>query len=395
MSSDRPIKMLDLPHLHAPIRDAMMEVIERVVDGGNYVLGEEVEAFERELADFTGARYAISCGSGSDALFLALQASGVGPGDEVICPAFSFFATAGAIARLGARPVFVDVEPASLNLDPEAARRAARGCQRLRALLPVDIFGQVARIDDFLALGNEVGVPVIEDAAQALGALDQRAAAAGTRARMGCLSFYPTKTLGALGEGGMILTNDPDLKSRLQSLRSHGQSALNRYTELGVNSRLDALKAAVLRVKLRVLPDWLRAQKEIAADYDALLAEAGAAPSDQPFGKTPLPLLYPSSPATPAESAHHQYTVRVLPDARGALRTGLARRGIETAIYYPVGLHQQPSLTKLGYTPFPLTNTEAATRQVISLPSHPGLDASTRRHVIDTVVEVLLSIQGS
>ena len=395
MSSEPPVKMIDLPDLHAPIRDAIAEAIERVVDGGNYVLGDEVEAFERELADFTGAGHAIGCGSGSDALFLALQASGVGPGDEVICPAYSFVATAGAIARLAARPVFVDVEPASLNLDPEATRRAARACPRLRALLPVDIFGQVARLDDFLALGDEVGVPVIEDAAQALGALDERAAAAGTRVRMGCISFYPTKSLGALGEGGMILTNDADLKSRLRSLRAHGQSTPDQFTELGINSRLDALQAAVLRVKLRALPGWLRARKGIAADYDALLAEAGAVPSDQPIENAALPLLYPSSPAAPAQPAHHQYTVRVLPGARDALRDGLASRGIETAVYYPVGLHQQPSLAKVGYTPFPLTNTEAATRQVLSLPCHPGLDASTRRHVIGALVEVLRSIQAS
>ena len=383
--------MLDLPDLHKPIRDAMMDAIERVVDGGSYVLGEEVAAFEQELADYEGVQHAISCGSGSDALFLALQAAGVGPKDEVICPAYSFVSTAGSVARLGARPVFVDIDPDTLNLSPEDARRAARSCQRLRALLPVDLFGQVARLDDLLGLGDEIGVPVIEDAAQALGARDEHGVAPGARSRAGCVSFYPTKTLGAMGEGGMVLTNDGDWANRLQSLRAHGQSTPDQYTELGINSRLDALQAAVLRVKLRALPGWLRARKEVADDYDRLLSQAGALPSSQPIENAALPLLYPSRPAAPAQPAHHQYTVRVLPEARDALRTGLAHRGIQTAVYYPVGLHQQPALMKLGHTPFPLTNTEAATRQVISIPSHPGLDSEDRRRVVESIVEVLQS----
>lgn len=386
--------MLDLPHLHAPIRGALTEAVQRVLDGGSYVLGDEVEAFEQEMADFTGAPYAVSCGSGSDALFLALMASGIGPGDEVICPAFSFFATASSIARLGARPVFVDVESESLNLDPEAARRVSVDCQRLRAFVPVDLFGWVARMDDFLAIGKEFNASVIEDAAQSLGSRDERGASAGTRSQMASISFYPSKVLGALGDGGMILTGDLEMASRLRSLRSHGQSTPNRFSELGINSRLDALQAAALRVKLKELPVWLAAREQIAAGYDSALAASGALPADRSIHDAELPLLYPRSPAAPARSNHHQYTVRVMPEIRDALRAGLARRGIETAIYYPAGLHQQPSLSKVSHTPYPLVQTERAIQQVLTLPSHPGLNEGDCQYVIESLIELLRSLNS-
>ena len=387
MSTQDPIKLLDLPGLHDPIRGELMDAIGRVVDGGHYVLGEEVEAFENELAGYTGAQYAVGCGSGSDALLLSLQAANVGAGDEVICPAYSFFATAGAIARLGASPVFVDIEADSLNLNPELAQEAASRCQRLRALLPVDIFGRIANIEKFTRLGDEIGVPVIEDAAQALGALDEDAMAAGTRARMGCISFYPTKNLGALGEAGVILTSDAETASRLRALRSHGQTHPNHFSELGFNSRLDALQAAILRVKLRRLPIWLHAREEVAATYDRLLSQAGALPSDHLIQEAEIPILYPGRPTQPAKSAHHQYTIRVAPEMREALRLRLAYRGIETGVYYPSGLHEQPALSKLGQVPLPLSETETATRQVLSLPCHPGVDAPARERVIQTLIE--------
>ena len=387
MSTQDPIKLLDLPGLHDPIRGELMDAISRVVDGGRYILGEEVESFEHELADYTGAPYAIGCGSGSDALLLSLQAANVGVGDEVICPAYSFFATAGAIARLGASPVFVDIEAESLNLDPELAQEAASHCQRLRALLPVDIFGRIANIENFTQFGDQIGVPVIEDAAQALGALDEGAIAAGTRARMGCISFYPTKNLGGLGEGGVILTADEEIADRLRALRSHGQTRPNHFSELGFNSRLDALQAAILRVKLRRLPLWLDAREEVAKTYDQLLSQAGALESSHRIEEAEIPILYPARPMQPARSAQHQYTIRVAPEMREALRLRLAFRGIETGIYYPSGLHEQPALSKLGRVPLPLPETEAVTRQVLSLPCHPGVDAKARERVVQTLVE--------
>ena len=364
-----------------------MEAIERVVDGGQYVMGEEVEAFEQELALFTGAKYAIGCGSGSDALSLSLQAADVGPGDEVLCPAFSFFSTASSIARLGAHPVFVDIHPQSLNMDLEATKEIVSECTRLKALLPVDLFGRVAQIDGFVNLGEEIGVPVIEDAAQAIGARDGELASAGTKARMGCISFYPSKNLGALGEGGAILTADEAVAERLRNLRTHGQSAPNHFTELGFNSRLDALQAAILRVKLQALPEWLRARKEVASYYDAKLSEAGALPWGSMLSQAELPLLYPPTPPKPAQSAHHQYTIQVLPEVREALRSRLSQRGIETAIYYAVGLHEQPALAKHGRTPRPLTITDEATRSVMSLPCHPGINSDARSRVMAALVE--------
>lgn len=395
VSTQDSIKLLDLIGLHEPIRDELMNAIEKVVDGGSYALGEEVEAFESELVEYTGAHHAVGCGSGSDALLLALQAANVGAGDEVICPAYSFFATAGAIARLGASPVFVDIEPDSLNLNPDLVQRTVGECQRLRALLPVDIFGRIASMKSLTDLGAEIGIPVIEDAAQALGARDEDQKAAGTRGQMGCISFYPTKNLGAMGEGGVILTSDAETASRLRALRSHGQTHPNHFSELGINSRLDALQAAILRVKLRRLPEWLAAREEVAASYDRLFSQAGALSSDRNLYEAEIPVLYPARPTEPARSAHHQYTIRVAPELREALRLRLTFHGIETGVYYPMGLHEQPALSKLGRCPLPLPETETATRQVLSLPCHPGVNESARERVAQTIVDEIKALSAN
>ena len=392
VSTQDTIKLLDLTNLHAPIHDELMVAIEKVVRSGRYALGEEVEAFEKELSSYTGAKHAVGCGSGSDALLLALQAANVGPGDEVICPAYSFFSTASVIARLGASPVFVDVDPESLNLSPELTRRASRECDRLRALLPVDIFGRVGAIKAFTDLGEEIGVPVIEDAAQALGARDEDGMAAGTRTQMGCISFYPTKNIGAMGEAGVILTSDTETADRLRALRNHGQTLPNHFSDLGINSRLDAIQAAILRVKLRKLPEWLAAREDVAASYDRLFSEAGALSSERKLEEAEIPMLYPARPAHPAQPAHHQYTIRVAPEIREALRLKLTFRGIETGIYYPMGLHEQPALSKMGRCPLPLPETETATRQVLSLPCHPGVDASARARVVEGVVDEIKAL---
>ena len=394
MSNQDTIKLLDLVGLHEPIRADLMEAIGRVVDSGSYALGGEVEAFEDELSVYTGAAHAIGCGSGSDALMLALQAANVGPGDEVICPAYSFFSTAGAIARLGAHPVFVDVQADSLNLDPDLAREAARECQRLRAFIPVDIFGRIASMKAFTELGNEIGVPIIEDAAQALGARETDGVSAGTRGQFGCISFYPTKNLGAMGEGGVILTSDAATADRLRALRNHGQTHPNHFNELGINSRLDAIQAAILRVKLKQLPGWMEAREAVAASYDEIFSRGGALPSEYSLEEADLPLLYPARPSEPARSAHHQYTVRVAPELREPLRLRLRFHGIETGVYYPMGLHEQPALNKLGRCPLPLTITEAATRQVISLPCHPGVDEAARERVAQTLIDELETLSA-
>jgi dTDP-4-amino-4,6-dideoxygalactose transaminase len=383
------IPLQDLGALHAPIRSELDAALSRVIDSGRFVLGEELEAFERELAAYVGAAAGVGCGSGSDALLLALMACDVGPGDEVIVPAYTFFASASAIARLGATPVFADIDPQSFSLDVEHARRLASRCGRLRALLPVHLFGRAADMDACLALGDELGVPVIEDAAQSIGARDASGALIGSRAHLSCWSFYPTKNLGALGDGGMVTTRDPALCERIATLRGHGARSAYYHEEIGINSRLDALQAAVLRVKLRHLEGWTKARAENAAHYDGVFAAAGAATGPDALADASLPLCAPAPPLAPARHVYHHYVVRVPTARRDSLAAQLRDRGIETAVYYPVGLHQQPSLVRADAPRADLPATEAATRECLALPVHSELDAASRARVAEEVVGLL------
>jgi dTDP-4-amino-4,6-dideoxygalactose transaminase len=262
------VPVLDLRAQYASIRDEVRAAVDRVFESQVFVLGPEVEAFEREIAAYCEARFAVGCGSGSDALLLALQAIGVGPGDDVICPAFTFFATASSVARLGARPVFADIDPATFCLAPEATRAAAKRCARLRAIVTVDLYGRSADLAALGAIARELGVPLVEDAAQAIGARDASGRRAGGAALVACFSFYPSKNLGGAGEGGLLTTDDEALAQRLARLRVHGSSRRYVHEELGMNARLDALQAAVLRVKLRHLDAWNAARRRHAAAYD-------------------------------------------------------------------------------------------------------------------------------
>jgi dTDP-4-amino-4,6-dideoxygalactose transaminase len=383
------VRLQDLTALHAPIRAELDAAMARVIDSGRFVLGEELEAFEHELAAYVGARAAVGCGSGSDALLLALMACDVGPGDEVIVPAYTFFASASAIARLGARPVFADIDPDSFAMDADHARRLAAGCKRLRAILPVHLFGRAGDVDGYLSLASELGVPVIEDAAQSIGARDASGAKVGSRAHLSCWSFYPTKNLGALGDGGMVTAHDRSLAERITALRSHGAHAAYQHEEVGINSRLDALQAAVLRVKLRHLEAWTKARAENAAYYDGAFAQAGASTSTQTLDDACLPLLTPAPLPFPARCVYHQYVVRVPGARRDALANDLRERGIETGIYYPVGLHQQPSLAIPGQRHAGLTATEAATRETLALPVHPELNRDARTRVAEEMICLL------
>jgi dTDP-4-amino-4,6-dideoxygalactose transaminase len=388
------VPMLDLEAQHAAIVEQLEAALARVVHSQRFVLGPEVEAFERDFADSCEVRFAVGCASGSDALLLALMALEIGEGDQVICPTYSFFATAGSIVRVGARPVWVDIDPASYNLDLEAARRAAARCTRLRAILPVDLFGQVADLEGTLSLAGDFGVPVIEDAAQSVGARDLQGRCAGSRSTLGCFSFYPSKNLGAFGDAGIVLTDDPDLADRLRLLRAHGAGSRYHHDRVGINSRLDALQAAVLRVKLEHLESWTAARRENAAYYDRAFGEAGAGEAGERFDDLPLPLLGPRPAPPPARHVYHQYVIRVPSQRRDPLRTFLEERGIATEVYYPLGLHQQPCFAHLAAAPTKLdslSRAEEAARESLAIPVHPELTPEQLHHVAENVIAFLSS----
>ncbi|MHC4128036.1 MAG: DegT/DnrJ/EryC1/StrS family aminotransferase [Planctomycetota bacterium] len=311
MTTDVTVPLLELKSQYQGIKNEIDEAIRSVVESQWFVLGPEVSGLEQEIASLCQTRHAVGCASGSDAILLALVAFGVGPGDEVICPPYTFFSTAGMIALLGAVPVFADIEPVTYNVDPASVRAAAKRCSRLKAIMPVDLYGQCADMEAFAALGAELGVPIIEDAAQALGSRDAQGHPAGSQCTIGCFSFYPSKNLGGFGDGGMVTTNDADLAERLLKLRLHGETTKYHHEYVGFNSRLDALQAAVLRVKLRHLATWTGTRQANAAFYDKAFAAAGAKTSAVPLDGGGLPLRTPQPAADPASHIYNQYVIRV------------------------------------------------------------------------------------
>jgi dTDP-4-amino-4,6-dideoxygalactose transaminase len=361
----------DLKAQYAQIRDEVQAAVTRVFESQHFIYGPEVAAFEEEIAAVAGTKFAIGCASGSDALLLALMALDVGPGDEVITPPFTFVATAGSIARLGARPVFVDIESGTFNLDPQKLERAITS--RTRAIMPVDLFGLIADMDPIVSVATRHGVAVIEDAAQSIGAA-YHGRAAGGMGPMGCFSFYPTKNLGGAGDGGLITTNDPKLAQRLKLLHEHGSPKRYEYEVLGMNSRLDALQAAVLRVKLRHLEEWTTARIRNAERYRALFAESSCRE-------------HVTVPETVADCRHvyNQYVIRV--PQRDELRQHLQQAGIQTEIYYPYPLHLQPAFAGLGHKRGEFPETERACAEVLALPIYPELTAEQQECVVAGIAD--------
>ncbi|MGH9945185.1 MAG: DegT/DnrJ/EryC1/StrS family aminotransferase, partial [Pyrinomonadaceae bacterium] len=337
------VPLLDLKTQHAALREELRAAVDRVLDSQQFVLGPEVRLLEEEIARFTTARHAVGCASGSDALLLALMALDVKAGDEVITTPFTFFATGSAIARLGARPVFVDIEPRTYNIDP--ARIEAVITARTRAIMPVHLYGQCAEMGPISEIAARRNLLVIEDAAQAIGATDG-GRQAGTMGHIGCFSFYPTKNLGGAGDGGMLTTNDDALAERLRQLRVHGGATEYLHREVGINSRLDSVQAAILRVKLPHLDDWSHARRERAENYAHLFAAAAVE----------FELITPFVRGN-AQHIFHQYIVRV-PRHRDALMEHLKRHGVGTKIYYPVPLHRQECFAYLGYQAGDLPESE-------------------------------------
>ena len=360
------VPQLDLQAQYARLGPQIEQAVRRVLASQQFILGAEVEAFEREISAYTGAAHAVSCASGTDALLLAMMALDIGPGDEVITTPLTFFSTAGCIHRLGATPVFADIEPGTFNIDPKAV--AGRINSRTRAIIPVHLYGRMAAIEEIVEMARSCHIPVIEDAAQSLGA-HSGGRMAGTFGEMGCYSFYPTKNLGAAGDGGMIVTSDARLATRLRSLRVHGSERRYYHEEVGMNSRLDELQAAILRVKFERLEEWNQARRRHAAHYDGTLDAAVRVPAAAPEGS----------------HIYHQYVIRV--HNRDELRRSLAERGIETAIYYPLALHLQTCFAYLGHKAGDFPEAEAAAREVLSLPMYPELTDEAREYVAGAVLE--------
>jgi dTDP-4-amino-4,6-dideoxygalactose transaminase len=364
------VPLLDLKAQYAGIRSEIHEAMDRVCESQHFILGPEVTALEQEVAAFCGARFAVGVSSGTDALLAALMAIGIKPGDEVITSAYSFFATAGVIARLGARPVFADIDPRTYNLDARQVRKGVT--PRTKAILPVHLFGRCSQMDLIIAVAKDHKVHVIEDAAQAIGARDETGKQAGTIGDIGCFSFFPSKNLGAFGDGGMVITNDERLAELLTILRVHGGKPKYHHRTVGGNFRLDALQAAILRVKLRYLQNWTKARRENAERYRLLFKEMGL-------------LKWISVPEDVPGHIYNQFVPR-FPD-RDELRGFLRKRGVETEIYYPIPLHLQECFQKLGYRNGDFPKAEAAAKETLALPIYPELTEAQERYVVETIRE--------
>jgi dTDP-4-amino-4,6-dideoxygalactose transaminase len=364
------VPLLDLQPQYTQLRAEILSALARVCDSQQFIMGPEVEALEADLARSIGVEHAVGVSSGTDALLVALQVLDIGPGDEVIVPALSFFATASAVARVGATPVFVDVDPVTLTI--EAGAVAAACTSRTRAVIPVHLFGLCVDMEPLLALARSRGLAVIEDAAQAIGATCE-GRQAGTLGTIGCFSFFPTKNLGAFGEAGLLTTADGALAARMRRLRNQGSETRYRHTELGGNYRLDALQAAVLRVKLPHLPAWIEARRGNAATYGELVGSAGLS------GRLTLPVEPAGRPHT-----FHQYVIRLAD--RDRVRAELTSRGVGTEVYYPVPLHRQPCFPA-GAPACPVA--EAASDEVLALPIFPGVTRDQQAYVVSSLAEAL------
>jgi dTDP-4-amino-4,6-dideoxygalactose transaminase len=384
-----PVPLLDLKAQYRSIRDEIEPLMCEVAQSQWFIGGPHLEAFEKATAEYCGASHAVGCASGSDALLLSLMSLGVGPGDEVICPSYTFFATAGSIARLGARPVWVDIDPVTYNCTPDHVRQAAADCQSLKAIMPVHLFGQAIDMDGMLSVASELDVPIIEDAAQAIGCRDATGAPTGSRGWTGCFSFFPSKNLGGFGDGGMITTNDADTASHLKRLRNHGMDPKYYHQEVGMNSRLDAMQAAVLNAKLPHLDAWAAGRATNADDYDRLFHEAGAADTSVNMSEASLPVLTPSRPASPAKHVFNQYVIRVPASVRDDLRGHLNEHKIGHDVYYPVPLHVQECFQSLPTVSLPYTEQAAA--ESIAIPIYTELTADQRARVAETIIEFVRS----
>ncbi len=367
------VPLLDLKRAESVLHEEMKAVLAQVVDSGIYILGQEIKKCEETISTYCQAKHGIACASGTDALLLAMMALDIGPGDEVILPSFTFFATAGSAARLGATLKFADILPDSYCIDPESARKLIT--PKTKAIIPVHLYGQSADMDGLGALSREFNIPIIEDAAQAIGAEwnDRRVCGIGT---LGCLSFYPTKNLGTAGDGGMVTTNDDALAEKVEMLRVHGMKPRYYHQLIGINGRLDAFQGAVLNVKFPHLDFWTAQRQNNAKIYGEKFAEKGL----EEFVAVPQQIH-------PGRHVWNQYVVRILGGKRDALRAFMAERKVGAEIFYPFGVHEQPCFAKKGLHWENLPETEKAGKEVLALPNFPGLTEPEQQVVVNTIAE--------
>jgi dTDP-4-amino-4,6-dideoxygalactose transaminase len=374
--------MLDLKRQYEPLRQEILDALSRVIDSRQFILGEEVAAFERAAAEQLGVGHALGCSSGTDALWLALAAVGVGPGTSVATTPFSFFASVSSILRAGATPVLADIDPVTFNLSPQAVERvleSKRGAG-VKAILPVHLYGQISDWAAFAQIGRERGLALVEDAAQAWGA-EWDGRKAGGLGDVAAFSFYPTKNLSAAGDAGMVTTNSGEIAERVQTLRQHGMRRRYFHDELGWNARMDGFQGAVLRVKLKYVEVWTEARRTLAARYDALFAKAGLAER----GPCPERSVVVPTEAKGARHVWHQYVIRA--PRRNELREFLALRDIASEIFYPLPLHKQQALKGLGYKDGDFPEAERAAREVLALPVFPELREDEQETVVAAVAE--------
>ncbi|WP_408955109.1 DegT/DnrJ/EryC1/StrS family aminotransferase [Natroniella sp. ANB-PHB2] len=364
------VPLLDLKGQYEEIKDEIQEAINEVLDSTRYIMGENVTGLEKEVADYCDVKYGIGVASGTDALLLSLKALEVGPGDEVILPTFTFFATAGVVSRLGAIPVFADIDPVTYNITPEEIEK--RITDKTKAIIPVHLYGQPAEMDKIMELAEEHDLKVVEDACQAIGA-EYKGEQVGNFGDATALSFFPSKNLGAYGDAGMVLTNDEELAERIKSLRVHGASPKYYHQEVGYNSRLDAIQAAILRVKLKYLDQWTEGRQRVAENYDRLFKEYDL--EDK--------VVTPKKKVDDSTHVYHQYVVRV--ENRDELQKKLKEKGISSAVYYPVPLHLQECYEDLGYQKGDLPVAEKACGEVLALPIDPELSEEQVEYVVDSI----------
>ncbi len=366
------VPLLDLKAQYRTIREQVQAAVAEVFEAQSFILGPHVERFEREVAAYVGVKHAIGVSSGTDALLAALMALGVGPGDEVVTSPYTFFATGGSIWRVGAKPVFVDIDPDTYTLRVD--RIAEVLTPRTKAIMPVHLYGRMAEMDPLLEVAGRHGLPVVEDAAQAIGAA-YRGRSAGAVGTLGCFSFFPSKNLGGAGDGGLVTTNDDQLAARLKMLRVHGSKVKYDHEIVGGNFRLDALQAAVISVKLKHLDAWTVARQRNASRYQRLFVEAGLSPT---------PLVLPQLPAAPGDRhVFNQFVVRST--ERDALRAFLAENGVGSEVYYPVPLHRQTCFATLGLAEGSFPESERAARETLALPIYPELTDDQAGYVVETV----------
>lgn len=371
-NATRRVPLLDLVAQHEPMREEIHGVLRRLVDSQRFVLGEEVERLEEEIAAYCGTKYAVGCASGTDALLLAMMVLGIGQGDEVVTTPYSFFATVSTIVRAGATPVFVDIDPKTFNLNVAQIEEVLKKHSKVKAILPVHLYGQVAQMDDLLEIAARHGLPVIEDAAQAIGA-EYKGRRVGSMGKIGCFSFFPSKNLGGYGDGGIMTMDDPAMAERLKSLREHGAKQKYVHDEVGLNSRLDALQAAVLRVKLRHLDGWHEGRRRNAALYREL------------FKSKNVPVVVPVEAEYSTRHVYNQFVIRC--ERRDELKAFLGERGVGTAIYYPIPLHLQPCFRYVGYKEGDLPVSEACAKDTLSIPVYGELTRDDIEYVVEQIAE--------